>query len=390
MNNHNKNHLSGATNWFIPGLAIAIFVPIAIGIIACSKMDDTYDQFWKDGPKVYPASPDSVKVFPGENRIELIWLILGDPTVSKAKIYWNNKKDSIDVPVELTEKGIDTVKVSFTDMSEGSYSFDIYTYDRRGNQSVPATVVGKVYGESYSSSLLNRLVKSAEFIDGSLEIVWGNPADNTSIGDELVYTDISGTDRHVYVRSDADSTIVDDFDFNAGKTFSYRTMYLPEPTAIDTFYTGYRTIKIKGPATDIPKTGWTIVAYSSSYQNDPARAPKSAIDNNPATVWVNQTVPATDYPHFIVVDMGSVQEDIYGFSCMINAALGAPKILEVLISNDNENWTSMGDITLEYRSGIQFFDFSTTQNFRYFKVIAKKPAGSTKNVIIAEVGMFVR
>jgi hypothetical protein len=378
---------------FMFRLVIGICVPVAVAITACSKMDDSYRDFWKDGEKIYPASPDLVKVYPGKDRIGLTWLIQGDPSVNQAKIFWNNRKDSLEIPIQREEESnkADTIKVMFSNMPEGSYSFLIYTYDDQGNRSIPVNTVGRVYGDTYISSLLVRLIQSATFINDSLKIVWGNPADATSIGCELVYTDFSGSTRHLYVKPDAVNTDVDDYDFNAGKTFSYRTMYLPDPLAIDTFYTEYSTIRVKGPRVELSKTGWTVTASSfDSRSGSSYRPPENTIDNNASTIWVNQISPPMSYPHWLMVDMGSVKEDIEGLTILVQNRNETPKTIEISFSEDNMEWTTLGRFTVQNIATLQYIDFPEAHNLRYFKVTAIEPYGNTSNVVIAEIGAFTR
>ncbi|MEL7587445.1 MAG: DUF4998 domain-containing protein [Prolixibacteraceae bacterium] len=378
---------------FVIRLAVWVYLPLVIGNIACSKIDDPYRDFWKDGEKVYPASPDSVKVHPGKNRIELTWLTQGDPSVNKAKIFWNNGKDSLEVPVER-EPGsnkADTIKVMFSEMQEGSYSFSICTYDNLGNKSIPVNAVGRVYGDEYVNSLLIRLIQSATYIDDSLRIAWGNPADASSIGSELVYTDLSGSSRHLYVAPDADSTKIGDYDFSAGNTFTYRTLYLPHPLALDTFYTGFNVVRVKGPRVELSRTGWTVTASSfDSRSGSSYRPPQNTIDGNPSSIWVNQISPPTSYPHWLLVDMGVVTERVEGITILVQNKNETPKTVEISVSEDNVNWTFAGRYSVARITTLQYLDFQESQNVRYFKLTAVEPHGNTSNIIVAEVGAFVR
>lgn len=388
--NYSKKHIC------LPVLFSLLLGIAVLGIASCSKMDATYKDFWKDGEHTYPAIPDSLKVYPGKNRIEITWLILGDPTVSKAKIFWNNRADSTEIPIERSSSSnVDTVRAMLDNMPEGTYTFDIYTYDDEGNQSISKTVTGKVYGDGYISSLLTRLISKPVFLNDSLTIVWGDPADETSIGVEIVYTDVSGAERHLEVPADADTTVVTDYDFNADKSFAYRTVYLPDSMSIDTFYTAYSTVKVKdigSPPIDFPKTGWTITASSFDSRSGASyRPPQNTIDENPSTIWVNQISPQTDYPHWLMVDMGSVQDGIEGLSLLVQNRNETPKTIEILISDDDIAWTSMGTFSVQNTKDWQYLDFfPEAQHLRYFRVNAIEPSGNTPNIVIAEVGVFKR
>jgi len=376
-------------------IRFSILAILIISMAGCSKMDSTYQDFWKNGEKVYPASPDSLKVYPGKNRIKLTWLILGDPTVSKAKIFWNNGTDSLEVPVSRTGSKVDTVKVLLENMQEGLYTFNIYAYDEKGHSSVEASAVGKVYGDAYANSLLIRIINSAFFLDDSLRVVWGDPADQTSLGSEIVYTDTSGTSRHLIVPATADTTVLLDYDFNAEPTFRYRTLFLPDSMAIDTFYTAFKTIKVKGPRVELSKSGWTATAYGDfdNRSGSAYRPPSNAIDNDPATVWVSHISVTSNYPHTIYVDMGNIVPDIEGLSFIQRTPLnGALKLIEVQVSQDTlvDGWKPMGEFTLQNIGQIQYIDFAQPETFRYFKVIGKNDYSNSKNLALAETGVFTR
>ncbi len=126
MNNHTKriNYLLLITTLFL-------------SLLSCGDMDETYRHFWNHGEKVYPAPADSLKLFSGKNRVAMSWIIKGDPNVKKAKIYWNNNTDSLVVPLQSTGK-IDSLYLLINDLAEGTYSFDVFTFNGNGDKSVHA------------------------------------------------------------------------------------------------------------------------------------------------------------------------------------------------------------------------------------------------------------
>src|SRR5689334_9815190 len=105
-------------------------IAVLVVLFACSKMDATYDDFIRDGEIVYTAKVDSAKAYPGNNRMGLSMLLIADPRISKVKVFWevSGRADSTEKPVQRTA-GIDTVWFSFPNLAEGTYTFNIYTYD---------------------------------------------------------------------------------------------------------------------------------------------------------------------------------------------------------------------------------------------------------------------
>ena len=170
---------------------IYIFIGVILSIfwLSCEKIEDTYKEFVKDGETVYIQKADSIKTRGGRNRIELSWLITSDPKVSSYKILWNNDRDSVENTFTNTE-GVDTGRVMLTNMREDVHNFKIFTYDKKGNSSVVANAIGRVYGDMYEASLLQRAYKSIERNDDDMVINWSE-ADNTVAFMEYKYLDNS-------------------------------------------------------------------------------------------------------------------------------------------------------------------------------------------------------
>jgi hypothetical protein len=356
-------------------------------------MDHTYREFWEDGELVYPAPADSVKVFSGRNRIGFEWQILADPSVVSAKMFWSNRNDSMVFPIETNGQN-NITSVMLNNMKEGTYAFTIYTYDVKGNISIPREVTGKAYGKTYENSLLIRIVKDAYYENGSLTVVWGDPADATSYGSELIYSTI-GNERHtIQVPANADTVVVNDYDTESG-TFEYRTAFVPVPTALDTFYTLFREVKVKGPIRELPRTGWTVTASSWDTRypanNANPRTPEMVIDGLTATRWVNGISPVqTDYPHWIAVDMGNAAE-VYGVVMFGGNVNETPSLIEIWVSEDGTAWTSKGTYSVKKGTEYQYFEFSVPQEARHVKVECKAPSQSgNKNVSIYELGVYTR
>lgn len=352
---------------------------------SCSKMDDTYKEFLDYGQQKYPGRPVSGAVFPGYNRMYLVWENSADPKVTKAKVYWNNRADSLDVTIDPNEE---FTIIPFLNFPEGTYAFEIYTFDTQGNRSVGVETIGRVYGDLYRSTLLSRPIYDATVVNDSLQVFWGNLSDTSIIGTQIRYTDANNQAQEYFVDK---SYLFSQFpDFPRG-TIEYRTVYLPSPLAIDTFYTDWESIYVKGERFAIPKTGWTATA--SSYDNRNGRVdrlPEKAIDGNTSTSWVN-LVGSTKYPHSITIDMGKQVQNVEGLNFYLNQTKEAPKRIRVLISTDNTSWTTLGTYTLMYIAGYQYIDFPSSQTLRYFQVVAEEGALATEpNIILPEVGAFSR
>jgi hypothetical protein len=214
-------------------------------VLSCSKMDDTYRDFIKDGEIVYPAKVESVQTFTGNKRMDLSMLLTSDPNITKVKVFWNNGKDSAEKSVQRTS-GVDTVRFALHNIEEGTYTFNIYTYDQAGHRSVKTDIIGNVYGDRYTGALYNRSLKSVTYLTGSkARLIWIGPAAQM-IGQEIKYTDSLGVaQRFLEPLYKADGITLKDTTvlatFKKGSAFEFRTLFKPESASLDTFYSGYET-----------------------------------------------------------------------------------------------------------------------------------------------------
>jgi hypothetical protein len=218
-------------------------------LAACRKMDDYKDKYLSGGSVTYTGKIDSVKAHPGDRRIMLSGLLIADPKITEMRIYWNNKADSFVLPVNRTA-GVDTVRAILKNMDEGVRTFTIVTIDKYGNRSVDVTITGRVFGEVYKSLLLNRTIKESLFDADSVSLDWNvQDASTGALGCELKYTDKLNNIQTVFVKRTDSKTILKNY--KLGTKFKYRTLFLPDTLAIDTFYSQYQDAGVKADVTSV-------------------------------------------------------------------------------------------------------------------------------------------
>lgn len=384
MNNLKKTTFPKVGNKIIICLGILILLTVS-----CSKMDDPYKDFWKDGEIVYPAVADSVMTYPGKNRIKLKWILRGDASIKNAKVFWDSGRDSISFPVTPTG-GVDTLEVLLSDMPAGFYVFDIIHIDNKGNSSLTTSAVSDIYGNNYGEFLLNRTVDKAFFDDDTLEVSWQNNInESTFIGSQLAYVNKLGEDVSHIVESETSTTLLSDYDFskNSGVITS-QSMYLPEPNAIDTFYTAIDTVKVLRPPMPLPRGDWTVTATSV---NDPFTSPKKTLDGDPSSFWWTGPFEEFQFPFILTIDMGQEINTVDGVF-LKQRLLENPhlRMFEVQVSSNGTEWESLGTYTAEDNTEVQHFDFMTSESFRYFKVICNSTYRNTPRCSLAEVGVYQR
>jgi hypothetical protein len=242
-----------------------VFIAIISGFSSCSQPEDIYKDYVVPNGLIYPGQAQNPVAKSGDERIEISWYRGTDPKVDKAKIFWNNYTDSVEVSIA---PGVDTIIRIIAPIAENTYSFMIHTYDTDGNKSIPVEVIGTVYGQNYKSRLTNRLLRSTYYDGRDLTLNWGTA---TGIeGVSLSWTNLDdGTAKTVAIEPSEMVSIIPDFDVD--RPLSYSTTYRPDSTSIDIFHAPSIEIMID-PVIPIPKDTWVeyflsedILPVNSSY-----------------------------------------------------------------------------------------------------------------------------
>jgi hypothetical protein len=274
-------------------------------------MDSTYKEFIVPNGIIYPGVAKSPAVLSGHNRIRLDWVRNNDPKVVGAMVYWNNYTDSLSVTLPPTN--MDTVRCLIEPLPENNYTFIIRTYDAEGNRSIPVQASGSSYGAIYIAGLANRSIEKETIDDDYVwEMSWGS---STSVPGllltEFEYLTGTGESKTLQILPDDRETVITD-GAASGTPYRYRTAYLPNSMAIDTFYTDYSESVIPYLSDKIDTRKWTgksssIASTASGYGTQGTNGvPEKLIDGDIATFWHSQhTNPgAPGYPHWTVFDMG--------------------------------------------------------------------------------------
>lgn len=223
-------------------LNIALFTLCLVAatvLSSCRKMDD-YKKFVTGGEISYTGKVDSVQILSGRNRVLVKGLFLADPKVSSLKIFWNNYKDSVTVPV-IRKNTVDTLSYFVANIGEGVQNFVLFTYDQFGNKSIPVYKTGKSYGDRYQASLANRPIATAQTeSDGTTTIKWLGMDRLTGVfATDVEYTNTDG--KTIKIRTPIDSSVTTLSKFKTSSSIRYRTLFLPDTISIDTFSTEYTT-----------------------------------------------------------------------------------------------------------------------------------------------------
>ena len=221
---------------------LSVIAVLMFALAACSKWDD-YKKYTEAGETIYSGKMDSVKTYPGKLRIKITGLLPADPKITKAKITWNDGKDSVEYAI-TKGTGIDSFS-KIVSVPEGIYNFTIQTFDAAGNKSMKVNAAGTAYGPKYESGLSNRVITRAELMpSGKTELAWDNlDAASGAIGTWVRYTKVGDVVDSVFIPLSQTLTTLDNF--KSGTSVIIRTLFLPKPNSIDTFSSQQLTVGVK-------------------------------------------------------------------------------------------------------------------------------------------------
>ncbi|WP_316814006.1 DUF4998 domain-containing protein [Pedobacter heparinus] len=302
-------------------------------------MDATYKEFLNGGQVVYNGKPEGLQAFSGNKRVGIKWYIISDPKITSAKIFWNNPghiegdpvlpnqrpagKDSITIAINRGS-GTDSVITFIDRLKEGIYTFSVYMYDDKGHSSVKSEVISDVYGDNYQNSIGNRPTDMPQLniLNGKsdLYIPWYGVAQQ-AVRIDLIYTNTAGivktvqkskipnpTDpRRGMIWLDKDTLF--NFKDAAGAKLRYRTAYLPEETAIDTFFTEYTDIGYKYYVPPTPPSKDDNLALSKKITTSSATGTSLTDgDRSNTNKWQPSSGERADLNVWFYVDLGSVKD----------------------------------------------------------------------------------
>ena len=206
-------------------------------VLACESLDTDFESFLKDGEIVYPGVVANAKYYAGNQRAALVWNPSPDPSITKYVIFWNNKRDSIVVEA-TTHNSSETMMAVIPNLDEYVYSFTVYSYDAKGNRSIPHDINNvKVYGPLYQGNLLNRPYNATSpFVfscDGLVTLNFAEP-DTINITTTIQYTNTSDVIVEKDLLQASTSVVLEDY--KPETPVLYKSSYIPMQNAIDTFF----------------------------------------------------------------------------------------------------------------------------------------------------------
>jgi hypothetical protein len=253
-------------------------------------MNDLHNKYL-DHETIYAAKVDSVITRSGHNRIGLT-VELRSQRVETVRVFWNDYADSTDIAVG---NATGMFNCMLNNMEENSYIFQLVSIDKFGNRSLPFEATGIVYGSRFQEQLSNRGLFSFSADDSGLTVKWSGNPDN-AVYSQLKYVDVHNSENIRKIPTDETTTVVTDWQ----SEMHYRTAFLPETDAIDTFYTAWRTVE--HIPYKYPTAGWTAESRNGNHGWGAAGGqPDKVLDGNLETGWHSN--PGAPLPQCLVIDM---------------------------------------------------------------------------------------
>ncbi len=214
-------------------------------------MNDKHDIYLQDGEVLYIGRIDSARFFTGDQRFLMRYWIT-DTRAKEMKIYWSQRNDSLiaSIPSHSPVDSIDIVIGNDqTLIPEGSHTIEIITTDGEDLRSIKYERIINVYGPKFESTLHNRQIKKTNYnsTNSRLSVDWSDVTSVREIGIEVSYTDteMNPVVLKIPIEEIGSSTVLENV--NADDDILYRTMFLPEPHSIDTFYSDVDKVLVALP-----------------------------------------------------------------------------------------------------------------------------------------------
>jgi len=210
-------------------IVLIIVLNFAFWLTACDGMNDLHLGYLEEGERVYASKVDSVSPGPGKLRVNME-VFINSQRINMLRIYWNSYQDSLDYMIE-EKRGVFNLMVE--NLEEREYLFQVVSFDKYGNHSLPVEVTSRTYGDNYSKTLYNRILSGIEKGEnGEAVFSWALAADGT-VHTVLQYTDKENKQQTRNIDSESSQDVISDY--LPGSSFSYYTVYRPEVNSPDVF-----------------------------------------------------------------------------------------------------------------------------------------------------------
>lgn len=225
-----------------------VFAFISLAVVSCKDMNALHEVYLEKGEVIYTNKVDSLNTYSGKGRL-MIWGILESAfNVDEVVVTWNDGNDMEIFPYTKSDEDADTLNLVVTGLEEGNYEFSVYSKDADGNQSIPVTLFGTVYGEIFRSTLVPRPANGFSY-NGPDTWLKFETSDENQRKTEIKYRNTGGEEITEELSREKDTAALSGYDL--GTDIVYRTYYVPTQarengmeTSIDQFDSDWKTLAL--------------------------------------------------------------------------------------------------------------------------------------------------
>lgn len=265
----------------------SILCTVLCAAAACDDMDETMKEFQGDGPIVYLGKIDSLKVFSGKQQAKLTWAPSSDSRINGATIYWNNRSGQKEVEWNPSQPFETIVE----DLREGSVVFEIVTTDAHGNTSVPVTISGNVFGESFETLLDDSATITSGFFDEEKHTIDLGLKHSSNFYYKFLkveYTDSEGNKQSVLVEKGTETVTLENV--SSPEVF-YSSVFLPEEGCIDMFTSeSHRYEDLYNPYCTVESESLLIATVEGGTASTTFKANRAPVSATANVEWLSAEV----------------------------------------------------------------------------------------------------
>lgn len=236
---------------------IVLNLLVVLGVMfSCQDMNEIHQDYLKDGEIKYTNKVDSLIAFPGNGRVKIAGFISGAFNVDELVVTWDKGNEMKLFPYSKSANDTDELDLKITGLEENSYEFKIYSKDADGNKSVPITVFGTAYGETFRSTLEVRAINTFTYGHDFSSTINFKPSSDVTRNTEVKYMNLSGNEVIKTLLPNETTLEMEQVDMD--KPIKYRTFYVPTPmddegqeTAIDEFGSDWKTYEFPSTISSI-------------------------------------------------------------------------------------------------------------------------------------------
>lgn len=148
-------------------------------------------------------------------------------------------------------------------------------------------------------------------------------------------------------------------------------------------------LSINRTVTELDRSTWSVQSFSSEEPSLNEIA-VNVLDGKAETYWQSSWKNVIKaFPHELVLNLGA-SRTLKGLTWLHRTSTSRRTVsdVEILYSNDNITYTTLGNYKLSPDFDKVFIDFPSTVNARYIKAVMKKGHDNSVHASVAEIGAF--